>query len=103
VASVTRNDIDGFMHDIATGNTASRQKTKLRGLSVVRGGRGVASRIVGLLDAILTYAVREGLRFDNWAHGIVRFADGRRQRRAGASILPMPCCWQQPMPWAMPQ
>ena len=81
VASVTRNDIDGFMHDIATGKTASRQKTKPRGLSVVRGGRGVASRSVGLLGAIFTYAIRKGLRFDNPAHGIVRFADGRRQRR----------------------
>ena len=81
VASVTRNDIDGFMHDVATGKTASRQKTKPRGLSVVRGGRGVASRSVGLLGAIFTYAVRKGLRFDNPAHGIVRFADGRRQRR----------------------
>jgi integrase len=81
VASVTRNDIDGFMHDVATGKTTSRQKTKPRGLSVVRGGRGVASRSVGLLGAIFTYAVRKSLRFDNPAHGIVRFADGRRQRR----------------------
>ena len=56
-------------------------KTTQRGLSVVRGGRGVASRSVGLLGAIFTYAIRKGLRFDNPAHGIVRFADGRRQRR----------------------
>ena len=81
VASVTRDDVEAFMHDIATGKTTSRQKTKPRGLSVVRGGRGVASRSVGLLGAIFTYAVRKGLRFDNPAHGIVRFADGRRQRR----------------------
>ena len=81
VASVTRDDVEAFMHDIATGKTASRQKTKPRGLSVVRGGRGVASRSVGLLGAIFTYAIRKGLRFDNPAHGIVRFADGRRQRR----------------------
>jgi integrase len=81
VASVTRDDVEAFMHDIATGKTASRQKTNPRGLSVVRGGRGVASRSVGLLGAIFTYAVRKGLRFDNPAHGIVRFADGRRQRR----------------------
>ena len=76
-----RDDVEAFMHDIARGTTASRQKTKPRGLSVVRGGRGVASRSVGLLGAIFTYAVRKGLRFDNPAHGIVRFADGRRQRR----------------------
>ena len=81
VASITRDNVEAFMHDVATGKTASRQKTKPRGLSVVRGGRGVASRSVGLLGAIFSYAVRKGLRFDNPAHGIVRFADGRRQRR----------------------
>ena len=80
-ASVTRDDVEHFMHDIATGKTASRQKNKPRGLSVVRGGRGVASRRVGLLGAIFTYAARKGIRFDNPAHGIVRFADGGRQRR----------------------
>ena len=81
VASVTRNDIDGFMHDIAAGKTAGREKTKPRGLSIVRGGRGVAGRTVGLLGAIFTYAVRQGIRLDNPVHGIVRFAEGRRQRR----------------------
>ena len=35
------------MHDVAAGITAGRQKTKPRGLSVVRGGRGVAGRTVG--------------------------------------------------------
>ena len=45
--------MEAFMHDIATGKkTASRQKTKPRGLSVVRGGRGVASRSVGLFGAM---------------------------------------------------
>ena len=79
--SVTRSDVECFMHDVAAGITAGKEKTKPRGLSVVRGGRGVASRTVGLLGAIFTYAIRKGLRFDNPAHGIVRFADGRRERR----------------------
>src|SRR5690348_2909715 len=81
VASVTRNDVEAFMHDVAAGITAVKEKTKPRGVSVVRGGRGVAARTVGLLGAIFTYAARNGVRFDNPAHGIVRFADGRRQRR----------------------
>jgi len=81
VGSVTRNDVEAFMHDVAAGITALREKTSTRGISVVRGGRGVASRTVGLLGAIFTYAIRNGIRFDNPAHGIVRFADGRRQRR----------------------
>jgi hypothetical protein len=47
VGSVTRNDVEAFMHDVAAGITALREKTSPRGISVVRGGRGVASRTVG--------------------------------------------------------
>jgi integrase len=81
VKAVTRDDVEAFMHDVAGGITAGRQKTRPRGLSVVRGGRGVAGRTVGLLGAIFTYAVRKGLRIDNPAHGVVKFAEGRRERR----------------------
>jgi integrase len=81
VKTVRRGDIDCFMHDVAAGKTATKEKTKPRGLSVVRGGRGVAGRTVGLLGAIFTYAVRQGLRTDNPIHGVVKFAEGRRQRR----------------------
>lgn len=38
VKSVTRDDIDRFMHDIATGKTAATEKTKPRGVSVVSAG-----------------------------------------------------------------
>jgi hypothetical protein len=52
-----------------------------RGLSNVRGGRGTASRTVGLLGAIFTYAIRHGMRSDNPVHGVMRPVDGRRERR----------------------
>ena len=40
VATVTRDDVELFMHDVATGKTATRTKTgKKRGLANVRGGR----------------------------------------------------------------
>ena len=81
VKSITRDDVERFMHDVAAGITAAREKTRPRGLSIVRGGRGVAGRTVGLLGAIFTYAVRKGLRSDNPVHGVMRFADGRRDRR----------------------
>jgi integrase len=81
VKTVRRDDVERFMHDVAAGKTAIREKTKPRGLSIVRGGRGVAGRTVALLGAILTYAVRQGIRLDNPVHGIVRFAEGRRHRR----------------------
>jgi integrase len=81
VASVTREDVETFMHDVAAGKTAGKTKTKPRGLALVRGGKGTASRTVGLLGAIFTYAVRHRMRPDNPVHGVVRPADGRRERR----------------------
>jgi integrase len=82
VAAVTREDIEAFMHDVAEGKTAARAKTgKKRGLSNVRGGMGTASRTVGLLGAIFTYAVRHRMRTDNPVHGVMRPADGKRERR----------------------
>jgi integrase len=82
VGSVTREDVDRFMHDVAAGKTAGNTKTaKKRGLARVRGGKTAATRAVGLLGAIFTYAVRHRMRPDNPAHGVTRFADGKRERR----------------------
>lgn len=81
VAAVDRDDIEQFMHAVAEGATAARVKTRKRGLARVRGGKGTASRTVGLLGAIFTYAVRHRMRADNPVHGVTRFADGRRERR----------------------
>ena len=81
VVAVDRADIERFMHAVAEGETAARIKTGKRGLARVRGGKGTASRTVGLLGAIFTYAVRHRMRADNPVHGVMRFADGRRERR----------------------
>lgn len=84
VAAVSRADVERFMHAVSTGETRKRQKLgKPHALSNVRGGIGVASRSVGLLGAIMTYAIRQGLRADNPVRGVVRPADGRRERRLG--------------------
>jgi integrase len=81
VASVTRGDVEAFMFDVAAGKTAGKTKTKPRGVAHVRGGKGAASRTVGLLGAIFSYAVRHRMRPDNPVHGVMRPADGRRTRR----------------------
>jgi len=82
VPSVKKADIERFMHDVAGGKTAGRTKTaKKRGLAYVRGGKGTATRTVGLLGAIFEYAVRANFRTDNPVHGVIRFADGIRERR----------------------
>jgi integrase len=81
VAAVEREDVERFMHAVAEGETAARTKTKKRGLARVTGGKGTATRTVGLLGAIFAYAVRNRMRADNPVHGVIRFADGKRERR----------------------
>ena len=82
VASISRQDIERMMSDIIAGKTHKRVKLdRLRAVPHVRGGRGAASRTMGLLGAIITYAVRRGLREDNPCRLIIKPADGRRERR----------------------
>jgi integrase len=69
------------MHRVAAGETANRVKTCKRGLARVAGGKGTSTRTVGLVGAIFTFAMRQGVREDNPCTGIVRYADGRRERR----------------------
>ena len=70
------------MPRVAEGKTARRVKTgKKRGLSNVRGGRARQAAPLGCLGAIFTYAVRHRMRPDNPVHGVMRPADGRRERR----------------------
>ena len=81
VGSVTRHDVEKFLHDVAEGRTAGKTKTKSRGLARVTGGETAATRSVGLLGAIFTYAVRMDMRSDNPVRGVALFADHRRERR----------------------
>ena len=82
VPAVTRTDVERFMHDVAEGGTAQRIKlAKKRALSNVRGGKGAASRTVGLLGAIFSYAERKRMITENPVRGVIRYADGKRERR----------------------
>jgi integrase len=79
--AVTRHDVEKFLHDVANGRTASKTKTKTRGLARVTGGETAANRSVGLLGAIFTYAVRKDIRSDNPVRGVTLSADRKRERR----------------------
>lgn len=81
VRAVTKRDIEQMMHAIAEGKTARQTKTMPRGISKVTGGRGTATRTVGLVGAIFSYAVDQKLRNDNPAHRVRKFAEGKRMRR----------------------
>jgi integrase len=79
---LVKADVNRMMKDIMAGKTRMSAKTKkLRGKSIVRGGVGTATRSVGLLGGILTYASEHGLIDNNPAHGIRKPKDNVRQRR----------------------
>lgn len=82
VSEISRNDIEKFMHEVASGKTKRRcHLGKPRAISNVKGGRGAATRTVGLLGAIFNYGTRTGVCCHNPVIGIVRYADGKRNRR----------------------
>jgi integrase len=82
VKDLTRADINKVLKDIMAGKTRATVKTKkLRGKAIVRGGAGTATRTVGLLGGILTYAIEAGIIESNPAHGIRKPKDKVRDRR----------------------
>ncbi len=82
VKDLTKADINKVLKDIMAGKTRVAVKTKkLRGKAIVRGGAGTATRTVGLLGGILTYAVDAGIIETNPAHGIKKPKDNVRNRR----------------------
>ncbi len=80
VIDLTPNDIRRFMSDIAKGKTTATVKTGKQGLARVTGGKGTATRTVGLLGGILSFAIAEGVRPDNPVRGVKRYPDKKEER-----------------------
>ncbi len=88
LSAVTAGDVERFMRDVAAGKTAvDRQRLGPRAYTQPRGGKGTASRTVGLLGGIFAFAVRHKLRPDNPVHGVARYKDGRSERFLSAQEL----------------
>lgn len=82
VKDLTKTDINKVLKDIMAGKTRVSVKTKkLRGRAIVRGGAGTATRTVGLLGGVLTYAIDAGIIDRNPAHGLKKPKDNVRTRR----------------------
>ncbi|AQR61632.1 hypothetical protein BZG35_08195 [Brevundimonas sp. LM2] len=79
--SVTSQDVDRLLLDIAAGKTARLAKTaKKRGVSRVRGGKGAANASVTILSAAFNFAIRRQIRVDNPALRVRRFPEKKLER-----------------------
>ena len=87
IGEITRTDVEKFMRDVANGKTAVDVKTKLHGRAIVEGGKGTATRTVGLLGGIMTFAVSRQLRADNPVRGVKRYADKKGETFLSAAEL----------------
>lgn len=87
IGEITRPDIEKFMRDVANGKTAADEKTKKRGRAIVEGGKGTATRTVGLLGGIMSFAVSRQLRSDNPVRGVKRYADKRGETYLSSAEL----------------
>lgn len=62
VRDLTKADVTKMMNDVIAGKTRAVKKTgKKRGVSILRGGHGTASKCVGLTGSMLTYAINIGI------------------------------------------
>ncbi|MFG1280595.1 tyrosine-type recombinase/integrase [Xanthobacter autotrophicus] len=80
IKGVTSADISRLQADVAAGKTAADVKTGFRGRARVRGGKGIASRVVASLGAAFTFAMARGLVDRNPARG-VKLLKGEKKER----------------------
>ena len=77
--ALARADVERFVRDVAAGKTA-RDEGSGRERRIIRGGPGVAVRALGMLSAMLAFAVTRGLRPDNPAEGVRKLPSAPRER-----------------------
>jgi integrase len=80
IGLITTADISQFLQDVANGKARRNVKTRKRGRSIVRGGKGAASRTVRLLSGIFSYATQRGYLKENPCRGVRLYKDKRNER-----------------------
>jgi len=78
VKAITRKDIVAFQDAVTSGATRADIKTGKHGRALVKGGSGTATRTLGLLSGVFTYAVKNMMREDHPVDGIERASDKRK-------------------------
>lgn len=79
---LTAADLARWQKDVAAGKTAKITKTKKRGRSIIRGGRGAAIRAMRSLSGMLSWAASasHGIIPNNPTANVVKMQDGKRER-----------------------
>ena len=80
VKDVSRADIEKLKLDIRQGKTARKLPAKPRGRRLVRGGEGIANRVLALLSKMFACAVDWEMRSDNPVQGIKKFKENKKDR-----------------------
>ena len=80
VDQLTRGTAQQFLNDVAAGKTAKVEKTGKFGVARVTGGKGTATRTIGLLGGIMSFAVDQGYIETNPVTGVKRFKDKAKER-----------------------
>jgi integrase len=80
VRGLTQFDVARFQSDVAAGKTAKDEKTGPRGRAIVRGGKGIASRVLSVLSAMMTFGEGRGIVAGNPTKGVEPFR-GRKTER----------------------
>jgi integrase len=73
-------DVARFQFDVAAGKTAKDEKTGPRGRAIVRGGKGIASRALSVLSAIMTFGEGRGIIAGNPTKGVEPFRGRKKER-----------------------
>ena len=78
--ALTKTDVARFQSDVAAGKTAKDEKTRPRGRAIVRGGKGIASRVLAVLSAMMTFGEGRGIVAGNPTKGVEPFRGRKKER-----------------------
>lgn len=76
---IKRSDIETFKIGVVTGKTQRDVKLGPQRRSIVRGGKGVITRVLGMLGAIFAWGQENGYVEHNPVRGVKRFADKQKK------------------------
>jgi integrase len=80
VDDVTRTDIERLHVAVRDGKTARQLRARPRGRRIIRGGPGIANRVLALVSKMFACAEAWDLRDTNPARGIKKFRERRKDR-----------------------